>query len=190
MELIVFHLCLASPADFSISWAKELLPCCLSPEIRIPETDCGLVCSDVCVCEGEKLGTSLHPLRVWALRIFWAVQVLSLQTKTDRKCLRRRRRFIQGDRTLVLFYNVILWWDLDFLSEIHETSFGYRKPFQGDLLHQNNRYKQRNIFCLPFFSDPMCAPIPHVPLLNTQRNKYVGVNMYYFFVKPRVRSDT
>lgn len=68
--------------------------------------------------------------------------------------------------------------------------FEYREPFQDDLLHQNNRHKQRNIFWFPLFSDPMCAPIPHVPLLNTRGNKYVGVNMYYLFVKLRVRSDT
>lgn len=41
-----------------------------------------------------------------------------------------------------------------------------------------------------YFSGPMCAPIPHVPFLNTQGNKYVGVNMYYLFVELRVRSDT
>lgn len=51
--------------------------------------------------------------------------------------------------------------------------FEYREPFQDDLLHQNNQHKQRNVLWLPLFSGPMCAPIPHVPLLNTQGNKYV-----------------
>lgn len=145
----------------------------------------------MCVCVRES--SLVHHHILWGFepsKSFGLCKFPLLQIKTDRKCLCRWRRFLQGDRTLFLFYNVILWWDLDFLSGICETSFGYRKPFQRDLLHQNNQYKQRNIFCLPIFSGPMCAPIPHVPLLNTLGNKYVGVNMYYLFVKLRVRSDT
>lgn len=40
------------------------------------------------------------------------------------------------------------------------------------------------------FAGPMCAPIPPDPLLNTQGNECVGVNMYYLFLELRVRSDT
>lgn len=131
MELIMLHLWLPSPADFSISWAVELLPCCLPSEIEISETDCGYVLLiDVYVCER----IFAHHYILWGCepyKSFGLCQFLLLQRKADRKCLCRWRRFLQGDRTLFLFCNVILWWALDFLPGIHETSFWIQGAISG-----------------------------------------------------------
>ena len=159
MELIMLHLWSAFPADFSISWATELLPCCLPSEIQIPETDCGLVCSvqliDVHVCERS----FAHYYILWGFepsKSFGLCQFPLLQRKADRKSLRRWRRFLQGDRTLFLFHNVILWWALDFLSGIHETPFGIQSHF-------------RMIYC--------------IKTIGTSRGIYSG---YHFFLVPCV----
>lgn len=133
-----------------------------------------------CTRVWKKLCTLLHPLQFWAIQTFWAVPV---------PC---------GD-VEDLFKETELWF-CSVMSSSGEllTSwlgsmkhhFEYGEPFWDDLLHQNDQHKQRNIFWLSLFFGPMWALIPHVPSLNTQWNKYVGVNMYYLFVKLRVRSDT
>lgn len=185
MELIKLHLWLAFLADFSILWATELLPCRLHSEIRIPETDCGLVCAvqliDVHVSERSFADHYI----LWGFKpskSFGLCQFPLLQRKADRKCLCRWRRFLQGDS--LCFCSVMASSSKLLTSCLGSMKhhFEYKEPFQDDLLHQNNWHKQRNIFWLPLFSGPMCAPISYVPLLNTQGNKSVGVNMYYLFV--------
>lgn len=41
-----------------------------------------------------------------------------------------------------------------------------------------------------FLSGPMSAAIPHIPLLNTKGDEYMGGNVCYLFVQLRVRSGT
>lgn len=161
MELIMLHLWLAFPADFSISWATELLPCCLPSEIQIPETDCGLVCSvwliEVYVCERSFahhyiLG-GFEPSKSFGL-----CQFPLLQKKADRKCLCTWRRFLQGDRTLVLFCNVILRWALDFLSGIHETSFWIQRAISGWFIaSKQSAQAEEYILVTTFFWSHVCS---------------------------------
>lgn len=134
-----------------------------------------------------------HPYILWESELrksFGLCLFPLLQRRADRKCLLRWRRFFK-ETELWLCSVMSSSGELltSFLGPM-KHHFEYRELFQDDLLHQNNMRKWRNIFWLPLLYGPMCAPIPHVPLLSTQENKYAGVNMYYLFSKLRVRSET
>lgn len=143
------------------------------------------------VCVWKKLCTSLHPPRAWAIQILWAVPVPSFLVKSRQKMLvhlqeiSSRREcfvFIPWCHPLVSSW-LHVWdpWNIILTTESHFRMIYCTKAISTS----------RGIYSgSHFLSGPMCAAIPHVPLLNTQGDEYVGVNMYYLFVKLRVRSGT
>lgn len=157
MELIMPHLLLAFPAHFSIFGGSRdfsVLFAMWNRNSRDWLWLSALCRADryVCVCERSfahhYILQGLEPSKSFGL-----CQFPLFQGKADRKCWCRCRRSLQGDSVLFLFRSVILWWALDFLSGIHETSFWLQKAISGWFIApiasaQEEEYVLVPIFCL------------------------------------------
>lgn len=165
MELIMPQLWLAFPADFSTFWGSRVVSLlfamwnrnsrdwhCLS---ALCTTD-GYLCVGVCVCERS----FAHHYILQGLeqsKSFGLCQFPLFQGKADRKCSCRWRRFLQGDSALFLFHNVILWWALDFLSGIHETSFWLQRAISGWFIAPKPLAQAEEYILVPIFSLVPCV---------------------------------
>lgn len=118
-----------------------------------------LCTTDGCVCMCER--SFAHHYILWGFepsKSFGLCKIPLLQRKTDRKCLCRWRRFLQGDRTLFLFCNVILWWALDFLSGTHETSFWIQRAISGWFIaSKQSAQTEECIMVTTFFWSHVCS---------------------------------
>lgn len=144
-------------------WGQQsFFPCCLPHEVWIPETGHGLAHSvqltDMCVCVCERsfahhyILQGLEPSKSSGL-----CQFPLFQGKADRKCSCRWRRFLQGDSALFLFHNAILWWALDFLSGIHETSFWLQRAISGRFIAPKPPAQAEEYILVTIFSLVPCV---------------------------------